>query len=115
MDSADKSIEVYDTLYQSIPSIGFFSRKKRIIAYLKVTKIAQQMIDEKEISEENALYLLSILAQKSAVFQKAAMMTALNLATIDRKLIPAVSFKHANEMRCNLQMLPIDEDDVLST
>ncbi len=112
IDSADKSIEIYDTLYQSIPSIGFLSRKKRIIAYLKVTKITQQLIDKQDISEENALYLLSVLSRKSSTFNKAAMMTALNLATINRKQIQAVGFKHANEMRCSLQMLPVDEDDI---
>ncbi len=38
IDLADKSIEAYETLSQNIPSIGFLSRKKRII----VTKMAQQ-------------------------------------------------------------------------
>ncbi len=108
IDSADKSLEVYETLSQNIPSIGFLSRKKRIIAYLKVTKMAQQLVDEQTISEENALYLLSVLSRKNPTFNKAAMMTALNLATIDRKLIKAIGFKHANEMRCSLQMLPVD-------
>lgn len=111
IDSSEKSIEVYDVLHQTIPSIGFLNRKKRVVAYLKVTKKAQQFIDKQEISEENALYLLSVLSRKNPIFQKAAMMTALNLATIDRKLIQAVGFKHANEMRCSLQMFPVDENE----
>jgi len=109
MDEADKSLAAYETLSNSMPSIGFLSRKKRIIAFLKVTKKAQEMIDKQEISEDNALYLLSILTKKTANFQKAAMMAALHLATVDRKIIPAVGFRYANEMRANLQMLPVDD------
>lgn len=110
MDEADKSIEAYDKLYNSVPSIGFLSRKKRIIAFLKITKMTQQMIDDQDISEEQALYLLSILVRKCARFQKAAMMVALNLATISRKQIQPIGFRYANEMRCNLQMLPVDDE-----
>lgn len=109
MDEADRSLAAYETLHTGMPSIGFLSRKKRILAYLKVTKLAQQLIDDEQISEDNALYLLSILARKSADFQKAAMMVALNLVTININLIPAIGFKHANEMRCNLQMLPVGD------
>jgi len=109
MDEADKSLDAYEKLYQKLPSIGFLSRKKRVIAYLKVTKLAQQLIDDEEISEDNALYLLSVLARKSSSFQKAATMTALNLQQIDKAAIRAVGFKFANNLRCNLQMLPIDD------
>jgi hypothetical protein len=109
MDSAEKSLEAYDTLAQSVPSIGILSRKKRVIAYIKVTKMTQEMLEKQEISEENALYLLSVLARKKADFQKAAMMTALNLAKIDQKIIPDIGFTYANEMRCSLQMYPVDK------
>lgn len=109
MDEADKSLAAYDTLYNSMPSIGFLSRKKRVIAFLKVTKKAQKMIDDEELSEDNALFLLSILAKKTSQFQKSAMMSALHLATIDRKIISTIGFKYANEMRANIQMLPIDD------
>lgn len=111
MDEADKSLQAYDKLHQSVPSIGFLSRKKRIAAYLKVTGLAQRMIDDQEISEEQALYLLSILARKCAPFQKAMMMTALNLASIDRRLLQPVAFKYANEFRCSMQLLPVGDDD----
>ena len=111
MDEADKSILAYDKLYRQIPSIGFLSRKKRVMAYLKVTKLAQQLIDEQEISEDQTLYLLSILARKCAPFRKATMMAALNLGSIDRKAIQPIGFKYANEFRCNLQMLPVDDVD----
>lgn len=109
MDEADKSLQAYEKLYQSVPPIGFLNRKKRIAAYLKVTGLAQRMIDAQEISEEQALYLLSILARKCAPFQKAMMMTALNLANIDRCLLRPVGFKYANEFRCSLQLLPVDD------
>jgi len=109
MDDADKSLEAYDRLYKIMPSIGFLSRKKRVRAFLKVTKQAQQMIDEQMLSEDNALYLLSVLVRKSASFQKAAMMVALNLAQIDRKAISLVGFNYANNMRCNMQMMPVDD------
>lgn len=111
MDEADKSLQAYDKLYLSIPSIGFLNRKKRIAAYLKVTEMTQQMIDEQEISEDHAIFLLSILVRKSPPFQKAAMMTALNLPNIDKKLLKPVGFKYANEFRCGLQLFPVDEDN----
>lgn len=109
MDEADKSLEAYEMLCNNMPSIGFLSRKKRAIAYLKVTKLAQQFIDDKELSEENMLFLLSTMVRKNKSFQKAAMTAALNLASIDRKLIPPVGFKYANNMRCNLQLTPLDD------
>jgi len=109
MDEADKSLAAYDALKNSMPSIGYLSRKKRIIAFLKVSKKAQEMIDKQDISEDNALYLLSILTKKTADFQKSAMMAAMHLGTVDRKIIPAVGFRYANEMRANLQMLPVDD------
>ena len=112
MDEGDISLEAYDKLNNSVPSIGFLSRKKRAMAYIKVTKLTQQMIDDQLLSEENALFLLSILARKNASFQKAAMMAALNLASIGSKHLSAIGFKHANNMRSNLQMLPVDEDDL---
>ncbi len=110
MDEADVSIEAYKKLRNSIPPMGFLSQKKRVIAFLRVTKLAQQMIDEQKISEDNALYLLSTLARNCAPFHKAVMMTALHLANINRKQIQPVGFKYANNMRCNMQMLPIDDD-----
>jgi hypothetical protein len=113
MDEADISIESYEKLSSNIPPIGFLSRKKRAIAYIKVTKLAQQMIDAEEISDENALYLLSILVRKNKPFQKAAMVIALHLADIDKKLIPSIGFKYANNMRCNLQMHPIDNETAI--
>ncbi len=111
MDKSDASIKAYDKLYKSVPAIGFLNRKKRIRAYLKVTNIAQQLIDEEEISEDQALYLLSILVRKYSPFQKASMMAALNLSDIERELISSVGFKYANGFRCSLKIMPVDHDD----
>ncbi len=108
MDSADKSLRAYEILHNSIPSIGILSRKKRAIAYIKVTKLAQTMIDDGDISVDNALYLISVLVRKSADFRKAAMTAALDLASIDKKIISDIGFKYANNMRCNMQLMPAD-------
>ncbi len=105
------SMAAYDELLESMPSIGILSRKKRVIAFIKVTQTAQKLVDNDQLSEENCLYLLSVLARKCANFQKSSVMTALNLSTIDLKLIPAIGFKYANAMRCNLQMLPVDQTE----
>lgn len=90
MDNADQSMQAYETLTKTMPSIGFLSRKKRIIAFLKVTKKAQEMIDKQDISEDNALFLISVMTKKIADFQKSAMTTAMHLAGLNRKIIPAV-------------------------
>ncbi len=111
MDEADTSIKAYDRLFKSVPDIGFLNRKKRIRAYLKVTKVAQQLIDEEEVSEDQALYLLSILVRKYSPFQKASMMAALNLSDIERKLVSPIGFKYANDFRCSLKMMPVDHDN----
>jgi len=115
MDEADKSLAAYDELTKTMPSIGFLNRKKRIIAFLKVTKKAQELIDKQEISEDNALFLLSILTKKTADFQKSAMMAAMHLATVNRDLVPDVGFRYANQMRANLQMLPVDDHNQLES
>lgn len=111
MEEAEKSLQAYDILSESMPSIGFLSRKKRIKAYLKVTEKAQSMIDAQEINEEEGLFLLSILSRKHAAFQKAMMMTALNLAKIDKKLLTPIGFKYVNEFRASLQLSPVEEQD----
>lgn len=111
MDEAEKSLEFYDTLCTTMPSIGFMSRKKRVYAYLDVTKKMQKLIDEQDISEENALFLLSVLVRKHSPFQKATMMAALNLANIDRKLIRPIGFRYANDFRCSLKMMPVDDEE----
>jgi hypothetical protein len=107
--SMDKTLVAYDKLYSSIPSIGFLNRKKRIAAFLKITNMLQIMIDKDDISEDDGLYLLSVLVRKCSRFQKAAMMTALNLTTIERKYLSNIGFKYSNDFRCSLRMYPVDD------
>ena len=107
----DNALEAYDKLYSSIPPIGFMNRKKRVSAFLKITNMLQEMIDEEKVSEDDGLYLLSVLVRKCSRFQKAAMMTALNLKNIDRKLISNIGFKYSNDFRCSLRMYPLDDNE----
>lgn len=115
MDEADKSLEFYDKLYNSIPSIGFLSQKKRIAAYIKITDMTQKMVDDEQISEENALFLLSILVGKCSSFQKSTMMVALNLPKFNKKRLKPIGFKYANDFRCNLMLLPVEDDNPASS
>jgi len=86
-------LEVYEKFLKSMPSIGFVNRNKRIKAYIKVTNLAQKMIDNQEISEDEALFVLSIMAKKSNPLSK------------------AIGFKYADEMRCTLN-LPSAIDEI---
>lgn len=104
-------LEVYEKFLKSMPSIGFVNRNKRIKAYIKVTNLAQKMIDNQEISEDEALFVLSIMAKKSNPFRKAITMTALSLETLPKGAIKAIGFKYADEMRCTLN-LPSAIDEI---
>lgn len=105
----NKTLEAYDKLFNNIPPIGFMNRKKRIVAFLKITNMLQLMVNKEEISEDEGLYLLSVLVRKCSRFQKSAMMAALNLPTIERKLVSAIGFRYANDFRCSLRMYPVDD------
>ena len=69
-DEAEQSIAVYEKLYQRIPPIGFLSRKKRVMAYLTVTQLAQTLIDAGELSEDNAQFVLSLLVEKTRILSE---------------------------------------------
>lgn len=97
-------VEIYEKFLKSMPSIGFINRNKRIKAYIKVTNLAQKMIDSHEISEDEALFVLSIMAKKSNPFRKAITMTALSLETLPKEAVKAIGFKYADEMRCTLNL-----------
>lgn len=101
--------QIYEKLLNSMPSIGFVNRNKRIRAYIKVTNLAQQMIDNQQITEKDALFILSLMTKKSKVFRKAATMTVLSLDHLDKGVIKAIGFKYVNEMRCNLRVRATDE------
>lgn len=100
---------VYKKLIDVMPSIGFVNRKKRVQAFLKVTKLAQEMIDAEEMTEDEAMFVLSLMIKKSGDFRKAGMMTAMSLHAIPESAIKDVGFKYANQMRCNLQLHPVDD------
>ncbi|MCK5872321.1 MAG: hypothetical protein KAG26_05805 [Methylococcales bacterium] len=101
-------IEVYKQLLENMPSIGFINRTKRIKAFLYVANKAQKMIEAEEITEEEALFILSIMTKKSNTFRKAATMTALSLTTLPKGVINSVGFQYVNQMRCNLNLHPAD-------
>jgi hypothetical protein len=109
MNDADNTIKAFEKLARCVPAIGFMSRRKRIFAYLVVTTNAQQMIDAEEISEAEALFVLSMLMRKHKNFQKAGMMVALNLPELDKNDLKPVGLKYANEVRKNLKLAPMDE------
>lgn len=107
-ETADKAIKAFEKLARSVPDIGFMSRRKRILAYLVVSTNAQRMIDNEEISEKEAIFLLSLLMRKHKNFQKAAMMAALNLSRLDKEMIKPLDRKYLNEVRKHLKHAPID-------
>ena len=105
----DNIIRVYKKLFNSVPAIGFLSRRKRILAYLTVTINAQQMLDAEEMNEEEALFVLSMLMRKNKNFQKAGMMAALNLPGLDKETLKPIGLLYANEVRKILNLAPVDD------
>ncbi len=107
MNDDDKLLKIYKKLAKCVPSIGFMSRRKRILAYLTVTINAQQMLDTEEMSEDQALFILSMLMRKHKNFQKAGMMAALNLPSLDKDTLKPIGLLYANEVRKNLNLAPV--------
>lgn len=106
---ADNSILAFNKLCQNVPAIGFLSRKKRIQAYIAVTNLAQELHDSGEISEEEALFVLSLMMRKHKNFQKAASIVSLNLASLGPRPFKPLGFQFANQMRANLKLSPVDD------
>jgi len=100
--SADRAIRAFEELALNVPKIGFLNHQKRIRAYLTVSKNTQQMIDDGEINEEEALFILSLLMRKHKNFQKAAMMAALNFSKLDKKSMSSLDRKYLIEVRKHL-------------
>ena len=107
-ESADNAIKAFEKLARSVPDIGFMNRRKRVLAYLVVSTNAQRMIDNEEISEEEAVFILSLLMRKHRNFQKAAMMAALTLPKLDKEMIKPIDRKYLNEVRKHLKHAPVD-------
>ncbi|MCF7970642.1 MAG: hypothetical protein K9L22_05690 [Methylococcaceae bacterium] len=99
-----KTTEAYEKLLKNMPSIGFVNRKKRIKAYMQLSKIADYMIENNEISEDEALFIFSLLMRKCSNFQKAAMMTALTLNSIGKGVLPPIGVKFSLDVRKNLSL-----------
>ncbi|NOR80791.1 MAG: hypothetical protein GQ529_08160 [Methyloprofundus sp.] len=100
----ENTAKAFEKLRENMPSIGFISRKKRIKGYIQVTEIAQYMISSKEMTDEGALLVLSVMMRKCSDFQKAAMMTALSLNTIEKNILSPIGLTFILEVRNNLNL-----------
>jgi len=100
----DHITQAYEKVQNSMPSIGFLSRKKRIQGFIDVTKVTEYMITNGEISVQDAMFILSMLMRKLARFQKAATMTAMSLENIGRKVMSPIGVRFAVEARRNLSL-----------
>ncbi len=67
------------------------------------------MVDAGDTDDEEVQFVLSMLMRKNKNFQKAAMMTALNLQHIGSKPLSELGFKFANEVRNNLKLFSVDK------
>lgn len=111
MSFEESTSRAYDKLVENMPSIGIISRKKRVKAYIQVTKIAEYMITSEEITEESALLIFSIMMRKYADFQKSATMTALSLDSIAKNVLSPIGLKFALDVRRNLSLAPTHHTD----
>jgi hypothetical protein len=107
--SLDNAEQIYQALYSSVPAIGFLSRKERVLAYISVTKDLQNMIDAGDTNQEHAMFVLSLLMRKHKDFQKAGMMTSLNLQNIGSKALSEIGFNFANEIRNNMKLYSVEK------
>ncbi len=103
-ENTDKITLAYEHLRENMPSIGFLSHKKRIKGYIEITNVAQYLITSGEISEQDALFILSMLMRKFSRFQKAASMTAMSLDNIGRKVMSPIGVRFAVAARRNLNL-----------
>lgn len=112
----EKTTEAYEKLLNNMPAIGFLNRKKRVRAYIDLTKIAEYMLKSQEISEDEALFIFSLLMRKCADFQKSAMMTALSLENIPKGILSPIGLKFILEVRRNLSLAKTHHsDDVIAS
>ena len=101
----------FEKLRKNMPPIGFINRKKRIKAYIELTKIAQYMITNAEMTDESALLILSLMMRKCSAFQKAAMMTALSLDSIGKNILSPIGLTFSLEVRKNLSLPATHHND----
>ncbi len=103
-EEEQKITAAFNKLQENMPPIGFLSRKKRIKAYIQITQITDYMLNNDEINEDSALFILSLLMRKCSAFQKAATMTALSLDSIGKSVLPPIGLKFSLEIRKNLSL-----------
>lgn len=108
---AKKTLLIFAELCDTIPPIGFFSHKKRLSAYIAVTSKAQSLVDSGEISKDEILFLLAMLNRKKKDFQKASLIAALSLPKLTPELLAPIGFKYANDIRVNMKLSPVDDDN----
>jgi len=105
MQETEKKIsDAYNKLHHSMPSIGFLSRKKRIQGFIDIAKIADYMVSTEEVTEDEILFIFSLLMRKLPKFQKATTITAMSLDMIGRHVISPVGVRFIVEVRKNLNL-----------
>ena len=82
--------ELAATLNQNMPSIGFYSKIRRIEAYAKVSHMAYELCED----NDTIIEALALLAHMNKKFQKAVHTVVLNINSIPRCLLgsPAHQF-----------------------
>ncbi len=109
--SAKKTMQVFTQLCNSMPAIGFISRKKRLSAFVSVTSKAQSLLDTGEVTEDEVLFVLSMIVRKRKDFQKAAMMAAFSLPNVSKGILLPIGFKFANQIRLNMGRSLVDDPE----
>ena len=108
-NSADKSLKAFANLTDLMPPIGFFSQDKRLSAYILITDRVQRFLKNDTLTEEEAMFVLSLLVRKNKDFQKASMSTALSLHKLDFSYFSSIGISFANEVRKNTNFAPVDK------
>ena len=106
-----KTIKIFAELCDAMPPIGFFSRKKRVSAYITVTSKAQSLIDSNQSNDDEILFVFSLMVRKKKDFHKMAMMAALCLPKMATGLLTPIGFKYANDVRANMQLGPVNHEN----
>ena len=107
-NSADRTLKAFANLADLMPAIGFFSQDKRISAYITITDRAQRFLKNETLTEEEVMFVLSLLVRKNKNFQKASMATALSLHKLDFSYFSPIGISFANEVRKNTNFAPVD-------
>lgn len=99
-------LEVYKELKETMPSIGFLSRSKRINACFVVLYNAQQMIDNERATEDAVTNAVIDLWNNYKPFYKASSMTALMAPRFSAGEIPTGLCEPFIQHICSISGLP---------